>query len=103
MNMRKRFKPSLFQKQLLFAEEQTILSRERTILSFMQVGLAFIGVGLIIINVFHNSSITLLGVVLVFIGILEVGESLRRLHVYKKSMEKIKRRKKTFVIKGRSV
>lgn len=84
---------ALTEEQVILSEERTLLSRERTILSFMQTALAFIGVGLIIINVFETPGTEMVGWGLVAVGIVEVGESFRRIIRYRRDMAALRRRK----------
>ncbi|MBI5060710.1 MAG: DUF202 domain-containing protein [Candidatus Aenigmarchaeota archaeon] len=78
----------------VLAEEQTVLSRERTTHSYMQTGIAFIGVGLIIVNVFSSTGYGLLGGLLIFVGLVEITESMRRLMNQKRVMKQVKFKEK---------
>jgi uncharacterized membrane protein YidH (DUF202 family) len=79
-------------KQLYLSEERTLLSKERTILSFMQVGLAFVTVGIVIANYFiSQTSAQVVGYTLVGIGFIEVFESIRRLLVKQREMNKLRK------------
>ncbi|HIG97450.1 MAG TPA: DUF202 domain-containing protein [Candidatus Aenigmarchaeota archaeon] len=78
-------------KEVLLSEERTLLSKERTILSFMSTALAFIGVGIVIIKLFENSSIQIIGYLVVVIGFVEIGESLRRLKGKQRQMSKLEK------------
>ncbi len=85
---------SLSRIREILAEEQTILSRERTTHSYMQTGIAFIGVGLVIINVFSGTGYSILGGLLILIGLIEAVEAMRRLMSHKKIMKKVKQKEK---------
>ena len=87
---------SLERAREALAEEQTVLSRERTTNSYMQTGIAFVGVGLVIINVFSGKGYSLLGGILVFVGLIEIIESLRRLAKQKKIMKQVKAKEKKY-------
>ncbi|MFA4819684.1 MAG: DUF202 domain-containing protein [Candidatus Aenigmatarchaeota archaeon] len=78
-------------KEVLLSEERTILSKERTILSFMSTALAFIGVGIVIIKLFENSSFQIVGYLIIAVGFVEIGESLRRLKRKQKQMSKLEK------------
>ena len=78
-------------KEMLLSEERTLLSKERTILSFMSTALAFIGIGIIIIKLFENSSLQIIGFLIVAVGFVEIGESLRRLKRKQKLMGKLEK------------
>ena len=80
--------------QTMLAEEQVLLSKERTILSFMRTGLAFIVLGLVVVNLFTNIPAQVVGWLLVAIGFGEVFESFRRLFIYKKRLEELKKKRK---------
>ncbi len=83
---------SLEKENILLAREQVILSKERTVLSFMRTGLAFVGAGVVILNIFSQSYTSwVTGIALILIGFVEILESYRRLSVYKKKIEKIKK------------
>ena len=84
----------LERKRLMLTEQQTLLSKQRTILAFMQTGLAFVGVGIVIVNFLKESASQVIGWMLFFIGFIEILESLRRIMIYKKRMEKIKSKTK---------
>lgn len=79
------------EEEVLLSEERTILSKERTILSFMSTALAFIGVGIVIIKLFENSSFQLVGYLIIAVGFVEIGESLRRLKRKQKQMGKLEK------------
>ncbi|MEM5778683.1 MAG: DUF202 domain-containing protein [Candidatus Aenigmatarchaeota archaeon] len=77
----------------LYEEEQLLLSKERTILSFMRTGLAFVTAGIVIAGFFEGlKSAQIIGYSLVFIGFVEVGESIRRLLIKQKEAEKLKKK-----------
>ena len=78
-------------KEVLLSEERTLLSKERTILSFMSTALAFIGIGIIIIKIFENSSFQIIGFLIIAVGFVEIGESLRRLKRKQKLMGKLEK------------
>lgn len=84
----------LEEERLLMTEEQSLLSRERTILSFMQTGLAFAGIGLVILNVLGQVIAQMVGFAFIFVGAVEVIESLRRLQHYRLEMINLKTRKR---------
>lgn len=95
---RKKRKISMEEERTLFAKEQTLLSKERTILSFMRTGLTLITVGFAMIAAsqilgsyfnLHPMSTLIIGWSVIFIGLLEIMESYRRLRTYKKKMKEI--------------
>ena len=89
----RRHRVGLREEQMLLVKEQVVLSKERTVLSFMRTGLAAIGAGIVLINVFSESYTTwVVGWALILIGLVEVGESYRRLRYYRKRMNRIKKR-----------
>ena len=75
----------------LLSEEQVLLSKERTILTFMNTAVAFIGVGLITVNVFKDSAFQLIGYMLIIVGFVEIGESVRRLKKKQKNLSRIEK------------
>jgi uncharacterized membrane protein YidH (DUF202 family) len=80
------------QEKLLLMREQTILSKERTVLSFMRTGLASIGAGIVIINIFSSDPASfIIGWAFIMTGVVEIGESYRRLRHYQRKMNKIGR------------
>ncbi len=78
-------------KEVLLSEERTLLSKERTILSFMSTALAFIGIGVVIIKLFENSPFQIIGFLIIAVGFVEIGESLRRLKRKQKMMGKLEK------------
>lgn len=83
--------PKRKRKELLIAEEQVILSKERTILSFMRTALAFIGVGIVVVNFLKDSIFQIIGYLLIIVGFVEVGESIRRLREKQKIMKRLQK------------
>lgn len=78
-------------KLIILQEQQVLLSKQRTILSFMRTGLAFIIAGIAIVGYFQNfEPAQIIGYILVGIGFIEVFESIRRLLVKQKEMQKFK-------------
>jgi uncharacterized membrane protein YidH (DUF202 family) len=76
----------------ILQEQQVVLSKQRTILSFMRTGLAFITAGIVVAGFFQNfEPAQIVGYILVGIGFIEVFESIRRLIVKQKEMEKLKK------------
>ena len=76
----------------IYQEQQVLLSKERTILSFMRTGLAFITAGIAIAAFFQDFvSAQIVGYSLTFIGFIEVFESIRRLLVKQRDLDKLKR------------
>ena len=75
----------------ILQEQQVLLSKQRTILSFMRTGLAFITAGIVVAGFFQNFQLAqIIGYILVGIGFVEVFESIRRLVIKQKEMEKLK-------------
>lgn len=81
-------------KKLLIAEEEVLLSKERTILQFMSTALAFIGVGIIIVKIFNDSMFQLIGYLIIAVGFVEIGESMRRLRGKQKIMKRLEKQTK---------
>ena len=79
-------------KKLLIAEEEVLLSKERTILSFMRTALAFIGVGIVVVNFFKDTSLQIIGYLLIVVGFVEIGESARRLKKKQKIMARLEKK-----------
>jgi uncharacterized membrane protein YidH (DUF202 family) len=79
----------------LYQEEQVLLSKERTILAFMQTGLAFVATGTAIVNIFKDIPAHIIGYILIGIGFVEVFESMRRLIIKQREMEKLKKKLKS--------
>jgi uncharacterized membrane protein YidH (DUF202 family) len=74
-------------EKILLLREQTILAKERTVLSFMRTGLASIGAGIVIMNIFSTASAQIIGWAFILSGIVEIGESYRRLRGYQRKMD----------------
>jgi uncharacterized membrane protein YidH (DUF202 family) len=89
---RKPRKITATQERTILTAEQTILSKERTILSFMRTGIAIIGVGIVVVSVLENVYLQMVGWVLIIIGFYETLNSMRRMKIYKKKMDKLKKR-----------
>ncbi len=78
-------------KIIILQEQQVLLSKQRTILSFMRTGLAFIAAGIAIVGFFQTfAPAQIIGYILVGIGFAEVFESIRRLLIKQREMEKLK-------------
>lgn len=79
-------------KMLLLAEEQVVLSKERTILQFMSTAITLIGLGLVVVNVLKELLFQVIGFGLIFIGFIELLESLRKLRVKQQLISQIKKK-----------
>ena len=76
----------------ILQEQQVLLSKQQTILSFMRTGLAFVTAGIVIAGFFQTfQPAQIVGFILVGIGFIEVFESIRRLTIKQKEMEKLKK------------
>lgn len=85
----------------IYEEQQLLLSKERTILSFMRTGLAFVTAGIVIAGFFREfQSAQIAGYCLVFIGFIEVFESIRRLLVKQKEANDLKKKLDKYSIKS---
>ncbi len=82
-------------KTEIYEEQQVLLSKERTILSFMRTGLAFVATGTAIIGIFKGTPTHIIGYILIGIGFIEVFESIRRLLVKQREMDKLKKKLRT--------
>jgi uncharacterized membrane protein YidH (DUF202 family) len=84
--------PKTNSKIVLMEKEELLLSKERTILSFMRTGLGFITAGAAIFGIFQSLVVArAIGYILVGVGFVEVFESMRRLVVKQREIDKISR------------
>lgn len=85
--------PKKKSRLIILQEEQLVLSKQRTILSFMRTGLGFVVAGIAVAGFFQNfESAQIIGYILVGIGFIEVFESIRRLILKQKELDKLKKK-----------